>query len=91
MPVQNLISKTWHKAVAIVGAVTMLAGFIGGWIWLDTHWASAAEVKRVEKKIDKHQLKDDIRWYQDQKIYLKTQHGAKTKHDLPDAAFQEHP
>lgn len=80
----------WKRIITIVGALVIVGGFItGGWI-LDDRYAKADDLKqnRIEDKID--QVKNDIRWYQDQMSYIMQRCGLRDPGKLPQYAYKNY-
>lgn len=44
-----------------VTIVTLVSTLVGGFLWMDDHYASAADLKRLEQNIKRDRIEDRIR------------------------------
>ena len=80
----------WKKIITIIGAFVLLGGFItGGWI-MDDRYAKAGDAEQNKIDIKINGIKDDIRWYQDQMIYIMTRCGTRDPNTLPEYAHRNY-
>jgi hypothetical protein len=86
----GFFNTTWKKIATTISALMVIGGFIGGWVWVDSYFAHADEPKKNRIMIQKHIVKDDIRWYQDQQTYIRSKYGVNRPEDLPSHAYDQY-
>jgi len=72
------------KVSATISALILVGTLIGGWIWFDSTYAKAADVRANAVDIKINSLQDSIRWYQDQMSYIMSSCKKGRPEDLPE-------
>lgn len=80
----------WKKISGVLGALILIGSVVTGYIWLDTNYAKAYDMKVNRIDIQINQLRNDIRWYQDQMTYLMTRCNVKNPNQLPQYAYHNY-
>jgi len=80
----------WKKATNIIGALVIIGGLISGYIWFDATYAKAADTEKNSLEIRINQTKNDVRWYQDQMVYIMSRCGKRNPNELPAHAYQNY-
>jgi len=80
----------WKKISGVLGALVLLGSLVSGYVWFDTKYAKAADVESNKIEIQIIQIKNDIRWYQDQMAYIMTRCNKRDPKDLPEHAYKNY-
>ena len=78
------------RILSIVGAVVLMGSIAGGVYFMETHYATAEDLKANYKMDRVHQLRSDIRWYQDQMNYVMSRCGVRDPGKLPAYAYESY-
>ena len=78
------------KITSIVGAVALLASVAGYVYFSEDRYAKAADLKQNYTGDRVSDLKSNIRWYQDQMVYIMSRCGKRDPKDLPEHAYKSY-
>ena len=80
------------KIAAILGSIVLLTGIVGGVIAVEDRYAKCFDVAKLEKRIDRKILRDDIRDYQRQLWDMERNYGkevAKEKREYKEIEYKK--
>ena len=80
----------WKKISGVIGALILIGSVISGYMWFDTTYAKAYDMRVNRIDIQINQLRNDIRWYQDQMSYIMTRCNVRNPNQLPQHAYQNY-
>jgi len=80
-----------RKITGIFGIIVIIISFlISAYSYIDLKYAKALDVKRNTVNIKINQVQSNIRWYQDQMIYIMSKHNVRDSNKLPLDAFNNY-
>ena len=80
----------WKKVFSIITAVVLIGSIAPAYIWFDSTYARADNVKQNTIEIQKQRLMNDIRWYEDRQQQVMDRCNVRSKAALPSHAYQRY-